>query len=184
MVRDYHGTLNKGKSSMLTQERLTELLNYNPETGHFTWAINRAQTTKCGAIAGTTTRNGYVRIMLDGKCYMSHRLAFLYMLGKFPTDQVDHINNDRVDNRWANLRPATRVENMRNVSSKQGSSSKYLGVSWNKRLSKWVAQIHINNKKQHIGLFVEEVDAAQAYNFTAYEYFGDFANLNLAEGSI
>ena len=84
--------------NQLTQERLKELLHYDPETGYFTWKISPNNAVKVGSVAGTSMNN-YIRIIIDHKAYLAHRLAFLYMEGYFPEHEVDHINRIRDDNR-------------------------------------------------------------------------------------
>jgi len=92
---------------------------------------------------------------------------------------VDHINHNSVDNRKANLRPATQTQNNRNRRKFAGqSNSKYKGVYWKPRLEKWVAQIGVNRKVIHLGCFEKEKDAAKAYDEGAKKYHGEFASLN------
>lgn len=98
---------------MLTQDRLKELIYYDPETGVFTRLVRTTNRVHVGDVAGTIDQ-GYRRIRLLGICYSAHRLAFLYMIGRFPTDKADHINGIRSDNRWANLREATHSINAQN----------------------------------------------------------------------
>src|ERR1019366_2534525 len=98
---------------MITQQRLLELLHYEPSNGQFTWKVHRHRC-RPGAIAGCREDLGYIRIGVDGCYYRAHRLAFLYMTGQFSKGEVDHMNLDKSDNRWANLRAATRSENMGN----------------------------------------------------------------------
>jgi hypothetical protein len=148
---------------MLTQERLKELLHYDPETGVFTRLVATSNSVKVGDIAGTFDSNGYRQIRIDGKKYAAHRLAVLYMTGKFPANETDHINGDRANNKWSNLRECTKAENQQNRASKKGSLSKYPGIHWHKRAQKWQAQIKINRKNKHIGLFETEDEAYAAY---------------------
>jgi hypothetical protein len=86
-----------------------------------------------------------MRIQINGKTYQAHRLAFLYMTGKFPPDEVDHINHEPSDNRFVNLRQVTRLENLRNQSLSKNNKSGFTGVSWYGRYSKWVAAKHVIN---------------------------------------
>jgi len=148
---------------MLTQERLKKLLHYDPETGIFTWLVSTARRVKVGDVAGTIMNQGYRAISIDGKKYKAHRLAFLYMTGKFPTNGTDHIDGDPANNRWTNLRECTTAENAQNTASHKNSSSKYVGVGWHKGGQKWRAQIKINGKKKHLGLFETEAEAYAAY---------------------
>ena len=163
----------------LTQERLREVLHYEPETGVFTWRVSRqGGSATVGKEAGGESVFGYVSIKIDGRRYFAHRLAFLYILGRFPEEQVDHINRDRSDNRWKNLREATASENQRNVSSWSTNTSGYKGVTFIARLSKYQAQIRHNSKYIYLGIFDCPQEAASAYNAAARELHGDFAALS------
>ena len=95
--------------------------------------------------------------------------------------QVDHINHNRLDNRRCNLRVCTNQENNFNRRSTPGSSSQFKGVSWNRRHNKWHAVIDIDQKTRHIGFFVDETEAAKAYDRKAKEHFGEFAYLNFPD---
>lgn len=163
---------------MTTQERLKDLLDYDPDTGVFRWRpdLNR-NGIRSGYVAGYRRKDRYVCVRVDGKSYLAHRLAFIWMTGKCP-ELIDHINHDPSDNRWKNLRPATHAQNMRNMRSRTGSSSKYLGVSWGKASGKWRSEIKVDGNSKHLGLFANEAEAAKAYDEAAKKHFGEFANLN------
>jgi len=95
---------------------------------------------------------------------------------------IDHINQDGMDNRSANLRAATRAQNLHNrKKSSRPCSSKYKGVSWHKSLFKWQAAIMFENKRIYLGCFNSEIDAAKAYDEAAKKYHGQFACLNFPE---
>lgn len=119
----------------LSQARLQEILHYDPDTGLFTWRTG-VGTASEGARAGGSS-NGYVSIQVDCKRYYAHRLAFLYMTGAWPTGVVDHRNNNPSDNRWGNLRDATRRQNALN----RKTSPKVHGVTWNKDTGRWMTSI-------------------------------------------
>lgn len=146
----------------LSADRLRELLDYNPETGVFTWRVRRNQHVHLESIAGTTNINGYIQICVDRRVYRAHRLAWLYVHGHWPANDIDHINGDRKDNRLANLREATRSENLQNQRRGRGGTSAFLGVSW-RPYGKWSAQIYINGRKTSLGCFTTEEAAAAAY---------------------
>ena len=100
----------------LTQEYLKEQIHYNPETGIFTNAKTRNPRAKRGCVIGSDNGKGYLSTQINKSRFYLHRLAFLYMTGSLPDDEVDHINHIRCDNRWCNLRLVSRSENRRNQS--------------------------------------------------------------------
>ena len=138
----------------LTQERLKELFTYEPTTGVFTRKSN-------GSVA-TNIHNGYVRIFIDYKEYRAHRLSYLYMTGEFPVSIVDHINHDKTDNRWSNLREVTHQENCKNMSLYKTNNSGTVGVYFHKRDKQWIACIYTDGKKKHLGCFKNKGDAISA----------------------
>ena len=147
---------------ILTQPRLKELLHYNPETGIFTWRI-AAGCVRVGSVAGSVGNRGYLQIRIDCKLYQAHRLAWLYVHGEFPPNDLDHINRVRSDNRIGNLRLSTRAENLQNQSMRSNNTSGHVGVSWYKRDQKWMAQIKINYKTINLGFFTDLTEAISAY---------------------
>ena len=155
-------------STILTQNRLKELLHYDPLTGIFTWISKPNQNILIGSEAGHVEKvAGYIRIAIDKRKYAAHRLAFLYMLGSFPQDQVDHINHNIIDNRWSNLRPATSITNCRNKSLSKYNTSGFNGVKWRKERNHWIAQIRVDGKLIYLGSsynFDEAVAMRQAAN--------------------
>jgi hypothetical protein len=159
----------------LTQAKLKEILEYNPETGVFTWLIQQRGTARVGSKAGTPCPAGYCQISIKGKRYLAHRLAFLYMTGDFPKNEVDHINRDNTDNSWKNLRNATRSQNEANTRLFKTNKSGYRGVSWDKHNKCWKASGKINNKSKHIGCFSTVKKAHLAACKWRKENFGNFA---------
>ena len=147
--------------TILTQSRLKELLHYDPYTGCFTWRVRKNQCSEIGSVAGTQVC-GYVSITLDRKKYQAHRLAWLYIYGELPANDVDHINRTRADNRITNLRLATRSENMQNQAHRKTNTSGHIGVVWYERYKKWQAQIRLNCRCIYLGRFTEIADAIAA----------------------
>jgi len=161
---------------MITQSELKELLEYNPDTGLFTWIkSNGNRRLKAGDAAGTKMKVGYVRITIQGKNYLAHRLAYLYMTGNFPKNGIDHINHIKDDNRWSNLRDATNSQNNSNRVKQKNNTSGYKGVRWHKQHKKWRAEIKYMNKCIHIGCYTTPQEAAEAYKKKAIELFGEFS---------
>ena len=148
----------------ITQKRLQELLSYDPETGLFINLTQRSSRAKKGDIAGCKKPSGDIEIRLDYKLYPAHRLAWLYMYGKFPEKGVGHINRVKDDNRISNLRRATRQESGQNVLNPRiDNTCGYLGVYWHKAAKKWNARIVINGKQKSLGYFNTAEEASEAY---------------------
>lgn len=148
---------------MITQKRLKEVVNYDAETGLFTAIINR-RSCRTGKILGTLDPKGYVRIGIDNKVYAAHRLAWIYIYGEQPKNQIDHINGKRNDNRIVNLRDVCSQFNTQNQKkAPKNSSTGCLGVSWSNQKRKFRASIVVNNKQIHIGFFNDKKEASVAY---------------------
>ena len=146
---------------MVTQDRLKEILDYDPETGVFSWKKTSNQI-KSGSMAGSASSGGYIRFTVDGVRYSAHRLAWLYVYGEFPETDIDHVNRIRSDNRISNLRIASRVENCQNSSKRKSNSSGVVGVCWNIGHEKWQARIMHKGKSIHLGYYKTIEDAARA----------------------
>ena len=147
----------------LTAEYLRSILNYDPETGIFTWKISNSSRAKVGDVVGCQSGDGYLRIQLQSRKYQAHRLAWLYVYGEWPEDQIDHINRIRTDNRISNLREVTNKQNLQNSGKRSDNTSGHPGVIWHKRISKWQATIKHNQKQIHLGYYstIEEAIAAR-----------------------
>ena len=148
--------------SSLTSERLRELLNYNPETGEFSRKVHLSNRSAAMDSVGHKHSSGYFIICVDGKPQRAHRLAWLYVHGKWPENQIDHVNGDRSDNRIANLRDVTPLENKRHR-TKSRKPGRMLGAALHKMTGKWSSQMTINYKKIHLGYFNTELEAHLAY---------------------
>lgn len=146
----------------VSRRRLFQLLSYNPLTGVFRWKVSPNTSIRVGAEAGRVNDDGYVRIGIDGKQYAAHRLAWFFMKGRWPLHQIDHDNRDKRDNRFANLKPATNLENHHNKGPSRLCTSGTRGVTWNKKRQKWEAAITTAGSKTHLGYHVEKADAVSA----------------------
>ena len=140
---------------MITQNDLISLLHYDPLTGVFTALVDTGKW-RSGRVVGTTNGYGYRQICVRGKVYLAHRLAWLYEYGDFPQGGLDHINHDRSDNRIVNLREATQAQNHQNRSAVTGAYQR-------KKDGKWIAQIKVARKCQHLGVFDTREEAHAAY---------------------
>lgn len=142
-------------------ERLRELLKYDPETGQIAWRKGR-KGRAAGTPAGGKTWHGYRRIGVDGCRLLEHVLIWIYMTGAPPIGDIDHVNGARDDNRWANLRQATRSENNQNQrKARTDNAAGLLGVSPNR--SRWSASISVDRRKRHLGTFDTPELAHAAY---------------------
>lgn len=158
---------------MITQERLKELLDYNPDTGVFTWRISRGSSKK-GDIAGSRNSKGYWRIQLLGKEYLGHRLAFIWMTGSCP-DRVDHKNRIYDDLRWSNLRPATNSQNQANKEKNPDNTSGYKNVYWREDRKRWIVVVQKDGQKYRNGSYECIQDAITAANDLRKNLYGEFA---------
>lgn len=148
--------------SGLTQQRLKELLHYDAETGIFTRKVRTANRTRVGEIVGSRHSGGYVCMCIDGNKQLAHRLAWLYVHGKFPDEQLDHINGDRSDNRLANLREANNKQNQENIGLRANNSTGFRGVSFNTQSGKFEAYVQHNGRRIYAGRFEDAEQAASA----------------------
>jgi hypothetical protein len=143
--------------SELTQDYIRSFLHYDPETGVMKRIKKRSYVGNwlpCDSIPKSKTIAGYLQINIDRRPYVVHRLAFVYMEGFMPDCDVDHINGDRTDNRWANLRLVDRQDNLRNMGVRKDNKSGVPGVSYAKDRSKWHSFIHADkNNRVTLGYF-------------------------------
>jgi len=160
---------------MITLEELKRLLIYNPETGEFINLIDRGRS-RAGQVVGSYSGNGYISIKLNYERYYAHRLAWFYMTGEWPENEIDHINCITDDNRWCNLRQASRVENSYNSSIRSHNKTGYKGVYKHKD-GKYIAQIIVNRKKINLGSYVTPEEAKIKYDEAALIYHKEFASL-------
>jgi hypothetical protein len=161
----------------LTGERLRELLSYDPMTGEFRWLVASARNIRAGAVAGTINNKGYRKIGFGRRRYRASHLAHLYMIGDWPRAEIDHANLDHADDRWSNLREATRSQNTANTPARANNASGYKGVGWHKHYRKWRARIKVDGKQYELGLFSAPDAAHAVYAVAAKRYFGEFARL-------
>lgn len=153
-------------------EEVVKQLSYDPSTGELRWKIGKCGV-RPGVIAGSVSKSGYRKIKLNGVEHCAHRLAWVFIHGRFPDGFIDHINLDKDDNRPGNLREATRNQN--NANRRPTCASGKKGVSLHKGTGKWMAQIKVNGKRLYLGLHESKDVAHEAYAKAAIEHFGEFA---------
>jgi len=156
---------------MNDQAELKKRLSYDPLTGDFTWLNGPKQ----GQIAGTTTNTGYVQISIGHTLYLAHRLAFLYMTGEWPENQIDHKDEYRSNNKWENLRPATHSQNKMHTPIQINNTTGYKGVRFDQRRNKYTSTIKVDNISRFLGYFDDPKEAYEAYVEAAKVLHGEFA---------
>jgi hypothetical protein len=166
-----------------TREQMAGLLRYEPDTGDFYWKIRRGWVP-AGAKAGYRDPYGYVKINVCGWPRRAHRIAWLMATGEWPPDgtDIDHVNRNRSDNRWSNLRLASRSQNMGNSPAHRDGSSGVKGLTWLSRRQKWQVRICVQGKRKTLGYFASKEQAALVYRRAAQAAFGEFARDAPTEG--
>lgn len=154
----------------LNISNLRKILKYDPISGDFSWIASRAGRFKPGARAGYKRPNGYVRINFNGSLYYAHRLAWLFVHDRWPSNEIDHIDGDPSNNRIENLREATRAENCQNVKASAKSASQLLGAHYDSISERWLSQIAIDGRNIALGFFNSAEEAHTAYKTAKRKY--------------
>lgn len=157
----------------LTADRLRALLQYEAETGLF-FHRRKVNQTDIGTPAGWINEHGYRVMCVDGHKYMAHRLAWLFVKGEWPADEIDHVDADRLNNQMCNLRAATVFQNARNKKSARNNALGVKGVQVHET-GKYRARIFVDGKHKSLGLHDTIEQASAAYDEAALKYFGEFA---------
>jgi len=147
-----------------TIEQVKFRVNYNPESGAFTWnhAPNHSQV-RADSIGNSS--KGYKQISIDGMRVLAHRLAWFIHFGQWPSQQIDHINGDRSDNRIVNLRLADyRINAQNRHAAYKNNRTGLLGARWHKKQQKFVSAIRVGKRMVHLGTFDSAEDAQRAYH--------------------
>lgn len=162
---EYHGknpykNYTSEPEALVTQERLKEVLLYDPETGEFIWRVSRGKV-RAGDLAGSQNKDGYRLIGVDRRLYAAHRIAWMYVKGCWPAKWLDHRDGDPSNNRFENLRAATPAENSQNFGRNKNNSTGYAGVS--PLNGKWRAQITASGVPHFLGTFDTPEEAHAEY---------------------
>lgn len=163
---------NRNQNVEISQRLLISVLRYDPTSGEFRWKETRNGFCKKGSIAGILHKKGYIDIQVFGQTLKAHRLAWLYVYGQWPDDQLDHVNGNRSDNRICNIRQATNAENQWNSGIRKDSTTGVRGVK--RQGEKFIVRIQKNKKRTFLGSFDCLSDAAYARKQAEKELFGKF----------
>lgn len=157
----------------ISAHQLRQVLRYKPSTGEWWWRVP-TRKNKVGDRAGTfNIATGYIQIGLNKRIYNMHVLAWLYMKREWPPHEIDHRDLNRANNKWNNLRKATRVQNCVNSPKPESNTSGYKGVN-QYRKGKFRAYF----RGKHLGVFDDAFSAAKAYDKEAVHQFGEYARTN------
>ena len=146
----------------MDHESLKKYLTYSPDTGLFHWILASSGKTKIGDVAGCLRPDGYIKIKIFGNGYLAHRLAWFFVHGEWPAEEIDHINRVRSDNRIENLRSILKRQQQQNMKVTTKNTSGFVGVSMRKN-GKWRASIVIKKKFIALGVFDTPEEASAAY---------------------
>ena len=138
-------------------------------------SCNKWNARYAGKVAGGFNDEGYINICMRGILYRAHVIAWFYMTAEYPTTDIDHVDGDRKNNCFSNLRLASRSQNISNSKKSVNNTSGYKGVCFSKRDGKFVAQIKCNKKRYHLGYYNNPEEAHTAYCEAAKKFFGDYA---------
>ena len=160
--------------SLPPQDHLLRLFSYDPQTGELRWRVSQ-RGASVGSLAGYVAAKGYWVVSVDGQQYLAQRLIWKLMTGCEPKAFIDHKDRDKTNNRWINLRAATKADNQQNCKRYATNTSSVKGVTWERKLQKWKAVINANNSRYYLGLFTTFSDAANARELAAEQLHGAFA---------
>ncbi len=174
--RDHpHNRMMNNAKALPQLARLQQLFDYKADTGLFIRKTPKGNSA-AGKAAGCKNQRGYVQLCVDGTVYLAHRLAWLYMTGTDPAQQIiDHVNGNSSDNRFCNLRICTNAGNTQNASRQRNNTSGFKGVHFDAERGLWRASITANNAYKYLGRFLTAEQAYAAYCKAAAELHGEFA---------
>jgi HNH endonuclease len=163
---------------LVSLERAREVLEYDQTTGILRWRITLSNKARAGRIAGAENGNGYLRVGIDGRLYLAHRIAWLIQTGSWPTDDIDHRDLNKANNKWGNLRDATRGQNNANRRAQRNKLVALKGVtSVKKKTKRFRAQINVRGHVRHLGCFATAEEAHAAFLQESKRQFGSFVRV-------
>ena len=165
------------RKKTLTIEEVSPLLRYEPSTGKFFWLKSTGKAV-VGAEAGSIMSKGYRFISVKSRPYYAHRLSWLFSTGEWPSEDLDHINMVRDDNRFENLRLANKSQNRHNQRIPKNNTSGYKGVTWCKSCKKWQVSIKVGGKRTYLGFYTDLEQAAVVRAEATMRYHGEYGRLS------
>lgn len=170
-------------ANLPSHDAVLRAFSYDPESGVVLWrhradAPDNVNAARSGKEAGGFTVSGYKAVGFNGCQIRLHRLIWFYMTGAWPKDQIDHINGNKADNSWGNLREASGVQNSHNTRKRPGSASPLKGAHWDSRKMKWTARICVAGKRTFLGVYDTDEEAHRAWADAAKKLVGDFARID------
>lgn len=163
----------------LPLSELVKLLEYRPTTGEFAWLQRLSARIQVGDIAGSLDSKGYNQIMIRGKNYKDHVLAWLFTFGEYPTEDIDHINGKKNDNRVENLRGSSRTQNLYNTGLREDNTTGHKGVYLRKDTGKYSAYMNIEGKRCSLGCYATLDESAGDYRRAAMLYQKEFCHASI-----
>ena len=161
----------------MNQLALRALFDYDETTGFLTWRKNRGKNARKGMRAGRIRPDGYRVVHTHGKMHQAARLIWVLVNGRSPSQEIDHANGDRSDDRISNLREATRGQNAQNICTPRHNTTGFKGVSLYKPSGLYRATIKCCGRVKHLGYFLTPDQASMEYCAAACELHGKFSSL-------
>jgi len=156
---------------MIDQELVKKLFYYDAESGMLIWRNGNGRNVKPWQQAKASNRLGYFSVKIKDKTYPVHRIIWLYVYGSFPSQDIDHKNRIRNDNRLCNLRSVSRTDNCQNISTPNHNKSGHIGVSWIKSHKSWTVYVKVNKKNKWLGYYKNLDDAVVARKAGEVQYY-------------
>lgn len=163
--------MEEGRKEMIDQETVKKLFHYDAESGILLWRNGNGRNVKPWQEAKAPNGHGYYTAKVDGKTHLAHRLAWLYVYGEFPKEDIDHKNRIRNDNRLCNLREVSRTDNCQNISLPTHNKSGHIGVSWIKSHNAWTVYVKVDKKNKWLGYYKNLDDAIAARKAGEKQYY-------------
>lgn len=159
---------------MVSQERLKQLMHYDPLTGVMCRIASTGNATKIGVPVKSTDTKGYLICRIDKKLYRVHRLAFLYVTGAMPSANIDHKNGIKTDNAFSNLRDVSQSKNQMNKRVQKNNTSGHTGVIYIKQADRWRANVKMDGVTRCLGHFKTKEEAVAVRDAAAKNQFGEY----------